>query len=212
MPATKQKGKATKAAVPQIKGVEWTATDYDSPLDTAIVYESSTASAACGHAFRLDPLIDYLEKSTETAGGSKKATCPICGTYIELVCDGMVKTLSEKGDVISTTTTTSEKTTSKESNKIVTFKYRNHLYRLSVLRPTDEGRPFYYKLCLWAWQTVMEYCGESTKLTAQERIAQVLNMDLNIGMKVGICDFFHVFYGACAGIFIMAVLTIYFYQ
>lgn len=162
----------TKGASPKklTSGVEWAASTNDPSLETAVVYESITSSQ-CGHAFQLDPLINYLEKSTDN---NKKTICPTCETAVELVCDGMAKVPESRAE-------------NKEGNKIVTFKYRNHIYRLSVSRPSTEGLPLPFLWGLWAWQSWMEYCGESTAITAQERIAQVLNMDLH-GMKVCMDD------------------------
>jgi hypothetical protein len=160
----------------QIKDLEWTASDKnDSPLEAAVVYESAN-SQLCGHAFRLDPLIRYLEESTAGPGVNQKTTCPLCNLPIELVCDRMTKILEDDK--------ASKDKAPSGDNKIVTFKYRNHLYRLSVMRPGTDRLPIYYQFCLWAWQSIMEYCGEATAMTAQERIAHVLNMDLQSGMKV----------------------------
>jgi len=170
---------------------EWLVSEKDSALETAVVYENETSNQ-CGHALHMVPLMDYLEK----ASGSKKAACPVCQAPMEFICDGMVKTLQQeatssggKSETINQSTTAIE---ADNNNKIVTFKYRNHLYRLAVMRGSSNVLPvpsFVNAWCLWMWKTVLHLMGENTTVTAQERISHVLRMDMHGGMRVGIYVF-----------------------
>lgn len=139
------------------KKEDWIATDETPPLETAVVYESES-SAKCGCNLQMEPLVEYLENSANKE-------CPVCQIPIEVVCDGMAKPLGGA------------------PHKNVTFKYRKHLYNLSVMR-SSPNLAFPYSWCLWMWHTMLFYVGEDTSFTAQERIAHVLQMDLQGGMKV----------------------------
>lgn len=133
---------------------KWTATSEDALLETALVFENES-SCKCGHSLKLAPLVEHLEK---------RATCPICNATVEVVCDGMVNT--------------------KEADKVVTFKYRKHLYRLSVVGDPYDKMQFPHSLGYWIWRQFLMLSGEEVSFTAQERIAQVLRMDLHGGMRV----------------------------
>ena len=143
------------------KNDDWVVAKDHSLLDTARLYESE-ASSKCGHALNLQPLMDYLEK---------KSSCPICQTTVEVVCDGMTSNskMEEK---------------QQQPTRIVAFKYRKHLYRLSVIDSQESSLAFPYSLCFWMWRRFLVIAGEDDTFTAQDRIAQVLRMDLHGGMRV----------------------------
>lgn len=143
---------------------EWAVTSETSALETAVVYESES-STKCGHALPLAPLVDHLEKKT---------TCPVCQATIEVICDG---TINAKSELASNNS-------NKNNDEVVTFKYRKHLFRLSVMKAPPDKLPFPFSLWFWMWHQFLTFSGENCAFTAQERIAEVLRMDLYGGMKV----------------------------
>ena len=151
----------------QLTKEEWTATaDKESTLESAVVFEGES-SKTCGHALHWAPLLEYLESC-----GSKRAVCPLCQAPIALVCDGAVATaISDDGNKNGNT-------------KIVTVKFRNHVYKLSLQRASNFGLPIPLAYCVWMWQSILYLMGEETSVTAQERIAQALRLDMEGHMKV----------------------------
>ncbi|CAB9501218.1 expressed unknown protein [Seminavis robusta] len=153
------------STIPASTGQGLAAGKEDPLLETVVVYQNE-GSSDCGHSFKMGPLIDYLHES-------KKSSCPECQGSIEMVCDGMVSSLVDK---------TSDKTIS--DNRLVKFKYRNHLYHLSVLRAPTDNLALPQSWFLWMWHTMLHFVGETTAVTAQERIAHVLRLDTSCGMRI----------------------------
>ena len=143
-------------------------TEESPALESAVVFEGESLTT-CGHIHQWAPLMDYLESC-----GSKKTLCPTCKAPIVLVCDGTIATV---------TTSNSDNSKDEDSNRIVTFKYRNHIYKLSVQR-ANGGLPFPVSYCIWLWRSMLQIMGENTSVTVQERISQALRMDMEGHMKV----------------------------
>ena len=158
--STMQEGKELKVA----------STETES-LESAVVFEGESLKT-CGHVHKWGPLMDYLESS-----GSKKCLCPTCKAPIVLVCDGIVAA----GSVSSSDTNNYADLT----RRFVTFKYRNHLYKLALLRVSDSrGVPFPFSYYIWMWRSMLQLMGEDTSVTVQERVSQALRMDMEGHMKV----------------------------
>lgn len=169
--------------VPSLSGKELVVDKDDAALETMIVYESET-SKECGHAFKMIPFMDYLER------GHMKTLCPICQGPIEMVCDGMVSTLSAAmspgGSKEHATTTTANSSSMDDSTRdmpLVQFKHRNHTYQLSAMRATTSLH-VPQSWFLWIWRAMLHFLGETTAVTAQERIATVLQLNMQNGMRV----------------------------
>lgn len=144
-----------------------TASEETSGLESAVVFEGESLKT-CGHTHKWVPLMDYLESC-----GSKKTLCPTCKAPIVLVCDGTAATMGHH-----------DNSQDKQHKRMVTFKYRNHLYKLSVQRAHGGGFPVPLSYCIWLWRSMLQIMGENTSVTVQERISQALRMDMEGHMKV----------------------------
>lgn len=151
---------------------EWLATAEVPALESAVVFESET-SKTCGHALHLVPLMDYLESC-----GSKKTVCPVCQASVSFVCDGAEVANSATNDDDNNDDDDDKKA------KTVTVKYRNHLYKFSLQRSPNLGLPLPLACCVWVWRSLLQLMGEDTSVTAQERIAHALRMDIEGHMKI----------------------------
>jgi len=120
------------------------ATKSDHPLDIGIVFDSSGKNC-CGHRFRLEPLVRYLDGADQ--GTHLQHQCPLCQKKIVRVYDGVVAT---HGHVDST----------------VIFRYNKQTFCLAVGNNNKR----------W-WQRASQF-------TAQERIADVLAMNVKSCMKI----------------------------
>ena len=140
-------------------------------LESAVVFEGESLKT-CGHVHKWGPLMDYLESS-----GSKKCLCPTCKAPIVLVCDGTV--------VAGSASNSHADNNAELAKRIVTFKYRNHLYKLALQRVSDSrGVPFPFSYYIWMWRSMLQLMGEDTSVTVQERVSQALRMDMEGHMKV----------------------------
>jgi hypothetical protein len=157
-------------SVPSLPGNELVADKDNAALETLVVYQSET-SKECGHSFKMIPFMDYLER------GHLKSICPTCQGPIEMVCDGMVPCHD------TTTTTTNSSLDSTHDIPVVKFKHRNHMYQLAVMRATNSVH-LPQTWFLWIWHAMLHFVGETTAITAQERIATVLQLDMQNGMRV----------------------------
>jgi hypothetical protein len=172
-------------SAPSLSGKELVADKDDAALETVVVYQSETAKG-CGHSFKMIPFMDYLER------GHMQTLCPICQGPIEMVCDGMVSTLSSSmsadGGEKSTTATTDNNRCLDSAHDIplVKFKHRNHIYQLSVMRATTSLH-MPQSWFIWIWHAMLHFVGETTTVTAQERIATVLRLNMRSGMRVRRC-------------------------
>lgn len=148
-----------------------TTTADTEPLESAVVFEGES-SKKCGHVHKWVPLMDYLESC-----GSKKTLCPTCQTPIVLVCDGSV--------AAATTSNGDTDKSAEQAKRVVTFKYRNHLYKLALQRVSNSGGvPFPLSYYIWMWRSMLQLMGEDTSVTVQERVSQALRMDMEGHMKV----------------------------
>jgi len=127
----------------------------ENPLDVGVVFESASCDS-CGHRFRLDTLVRYLDGTLNRA--SPHHECPECGRRISWVYD---ERISKQGGVHDDF-----------SAPVVLFKYNKQTFCLSVENKNNTR---------W-WQRIATF-------TAQERIAEVLGMNVKSGMKVhfGLC-------------------------
>mmetsp|Transcript_8828 Transcript_8828/g.12510 ORF Transcript_8828/g.12510 Transcript_8828/m.12510 type:complete len:257 (-) Transcript_8828:134-904(-) len=121
----------------------------ENPLDVGAVFESASCDS-CGHRYRLDTLVRYLDGTLNRA--SPHHECPECGRRISWVYDEVI---AKHGGVHYAS-----------SASVVLFKYNKQIFCLTVENKTTR----------W-WQ-------RSPTFTAQERMAEVLGMNVKSGMKV----------------------------
>ena len=101
-----------------------------------------------------------------------------------MVCDGAVAAaIMSNGDI--------DNNKAPHTNRMVTFKYRNHLYKISLQRTSESrGIPVPFSYYVWMWRSILQLMGEDTSVTVQERVSQALRMDMEGHMKVKISSNF----------------------
>jgi hypothetical protein len=171
----------------------WLASDFDDPLEVALVYNKvedrrcSSEEGKCGHALRWDPLIRSLESR-------ERSNCPICNEPIALVCDGLVASSSSGGAAIQ------QEDKPKKKPAIVTFKYGKQVYRLSIppvttTQPNSDASTTTATsqiglLLRWTMQFLLPFAqprdnqNNNNPATVQHRIAQAFGMNLEHGLKI----------------------------
>lgn len=134
-------------------------------LNTAILYQSfKEPTKGCGHSVPFDSIIQLVHSSTT------KLTCPICGIHISYIEDGYMSSSQNNDDDIS----------------YITFMYGKIIYRLSIVeyeqqQESTESKHWFYN---YFWNKTNRTTTSKTKMTAQERIANVLGFDYEHSMKV----------------------------
>ena len=153
------------------------AVDIDAdPLQVAIVYDSLKNPVHCGHAVPLRRLVQRVLLVPVAAGsgssgnrisnpsGSSSSVCPICQTPIAYVTDS-----------------------NKKEEPTVVFKFNKQVYRLTVPSSLSYSDSSPDERPQWRQQLLQLGSGHADTddtTTAQGRIAAVLHMSVDRGMKV----------------------------
>lgn len=137
---------------PTTKHEDWLASDYDDPLETAILYKQVQDNPeGCGHAVKWNLAMKHLLEQRES-------TCPICTQPIAMIVDGGVA--------------------SSPLTAVTTFKYGKQVFRLSC---DNSAQPKSIPTMAWMIKFLM---GTNHSVTAQERMAQAMGMNVDKGFKI----------------------------
>jgi hypothetical protein len=136
------------------KNEDWLASDFDDPLETAILYNQVKDSPQdCGHAVKWKLTMEHVIERRES-------TCPICTKPIAMIVDGSVP---------SACTTSAE-------NQVATFKFGKQVFRLSCGNSASSNA----SIISWAISFLLGI----KDTTAQQRMAYALGMNIDKGFKI----------------------------